>query len=1047
MTRTLQPALAALLLAAGMTGLTPAAAAAQDAASIAGSVTDATGAVLPGVTVVASSPALIEGSRTVVTDGAGAYRIVSLRPGVYSVTFSLPGFGTVVREGIELQGSFAAAVDVELSVGSVEETVTVTGATPIVDIQQARQQEVFDSGVLDAIPTGRTIQNVAVLVPSVVSSQPSGVGGTDLLDLAQLTVHGGERDDFRIQSDGFILGNAYQSYNGFVPNLGASAEATVNTAGAGADWWGSGVVLNVIPKEGGNSYSGDVFVTGATDAWQSDNLSERVREKGLDSPNTLKDTYDVNPSFGGPIAQDQLWFYASGRFTQSRMFAGGTFYNRNADDPNNFFYEPDPERQAFHGNWSHSGSARFTYQATQRDKIGISYEYQRACKCGQTGIGTGGWGASYLVTPEGSYDATYPDTWSGSATWTAPLSNRLLLEVGFMARNEKNGSSGPRPPEGDPSLGRIPVFDAGTNFAYNGRLPVVSSIYSFFSSTIPQVRASLSYVTGSHSFKFGFTHLYARTTRYDSDNNFNTRYFVFTGLGGVLGLPGMERYPLPVGLVQSAAPYPENTRQSETGLYAQDVWTLGQLTLNLGVRFDRYRTTHPSMRFGPGPLTPDRNFTTPDIDHFNQKDVTPRLSAVYDLFGDGRTALKVSMNKYVRGHSIDIWDGNPAELITRNPFRSWADGNLNFVPDCDLTNPAAQGPPGFAGYFLGVDYCGPIPTDWGSADFTPNTRFNPDTISGWGNRGWNWEFSTGVQHELLPGMSIDVAYFRKIYGNLLAVTNEALGLDGYDRYTLAAPSDPGLPGGGGYEVGPLLDPKPEAIAGGFPIDNYQTFADEFGDSFQHWNGVDVNLNARFQNGILLAGGFSTGRASMNDCAVVNNTGPAVQFSLGRPAAGSTASHLLHCDVKGNFLTNVKAYGAYVIPKVEVQVSGTYQSIPGPLIDANVTYVPSQITAALGRAPSEGGNVEVQVVPLDALTAVPRGGTGAGTLYGERLHQFDFRVGKIFEYGGTRTAVNLDLYNAFNSDAIVTESSTFATFRQAQRILLGRIVKISASFGF
>ena len=1035
------------LIVLGVAAVIPGAAHAQDSASIAGSVADSTGGVLPGVTVVASSPALIEGSRTVVTDGAGAYRIVALRPGTYTVTFTLPGFSTVVREGVELEGSFAAAVDVQLSVGSVEETVTVTGAAPIVDVQQARQQEVFDSDVLDAIPTGRTVQNVAVLVPAVVSSQPSGVGGTDLLDLAQLSVHGGETDDFRIQSDGFILGNAYQSYNGFVPNLGATAETTVNTAGAGSDWWGSGVVLNVIPKEGGNDYSGEIFLTGATGDFQSDNLTERVQEKGLSSANTLKDTYDINPSFGGPIAQDKLWFYASGRFTQSRMFAGGTYYNKNAGDPYNYFYEPDFDRQAFHGNWSNSASTRFTWQASERNKIGISYEYQRACKCGQTGIGTGGWGASNLVTPEGAYDATYPDTWSGTATWTAPLSNRVLLEVGFMARNEKNGSSGPRPPADDPIHDFIPVYDYGTNYAYNGRLPVVASIWSFFSSTVPQARASLSYVTGSHSFKFGFTHLYAKTDRYDTDNNHNLRYGVVSGLGGAFGLPLAANYPLPILLFQSAAPYPEDTRQSETGLYAQDVWTLGQLTLNLGVRFDRYRTTHPSMYFGPGPLTPNRDFTTPDIDHFNQKDITPRLSAVYDLFGTGRTALKVSLNKYVRGHSIDIWDGNPAELITRSPLRTWHDGNLNFVPDCDLTSPLAQGPPNFAAYFLGTDFCGSLPSGWGLSNYVPNTRFDPNTISGWGNRGYNWEFSTGIQHELVEGISVDVAYFRKIFGNLLALTNEALGQDGYDQYYLTVPQHEGLPGGGGYEIGPLLDPKPEAIAGGFPINNYQTFANEFGDSFQHWNGVDVNLNARMNNGLMLAGGFSTGRSSMNDCDVVSNTGPAVNFSLGRPAAGSTASHLLHCDIKGNFLTNVKAYGAYIIPRIDVQLSGTFQSIPGPLIDALVTYQPADVVAALGRPPSEGSGPQVQVVPLDALTGSPRGGTGAGTLYGERLNQFDFRVGKILEFGGTRTALNLDIYNMFNSDAIVNESDQFATLREAQRIILGRIFKISASFGF
>lgn len=1011
--------LTVFLLLLGTSFLAPTIALAQTA-SIAGEVNDTTGGVLPGVTVVAASPALIEGSRTVVTDGTGVYRIVSLRPGTYSVTFTLPGFGTIVREGIELQGSFAATVDIELAVGGVEESVTVTGASPTVDVQQAQQQDVFSSDVLEALPTGRTVQNLAVLVPGVVSTKPPGVGGTDLLDLAQMSVHGSETSDYRVQQDGFILGNAYQSYNGFVPNMGSSAEATVNTAGSGADWWGSGLVLNVIPKEGSNTYSGDIFVTAATEGWQSDNLSERVQDLGLTSSNRLKDTYDINPSFGGPIIQDKLWFYASGRMTQVRQFAGGTWHNKNAGIVDSWTYDPDYDRQAISNNFTNSGNARFTYQANRNNKLGLSYEYQRACVCDEVGIGTAGWGQSLRVTPEAAYDATYPDSWAGATTWTSTPSNRLLIEAGFMLRNEKNGSSGPRPAEGDPTLGLIPVFDFGTGYGFHGRLPVVSTIYSFFSTVQPQMRASVSYVTGTHSFKVGFNHLYAGTSRYDTDNNHNLRYFLYNGF--------------PFSIVQSAAPYHENMRQSESGIYAQDVWTIDRLTLNLGVRFDRYRTTAPPMVFGPGPLTPDRNFTTPELDHYNQKDITPRASAVYDLFGNGKTAIRVGMNKYVQGHSVDIWDGNPAELITRNPGRDWVDGNFNMTADCDLSNPAAQGPAGYAALGSGTDYCGPIPADWGQAVFTPNTRFNPDTISGWGNRGWNWEFSTGVQHELMQGVSLDVGYYRKIFGNLLAINNEAFGPEFFDTYTLTAPTDAGLPGGGGYEVGPFIDPKPGVLDAGIPNSNYQTFADEFGDSFRHWNGVDVNLNARLQNGLQLAGGFSTGRISSDNCDVVSKTGPEAQFSLGAPSPGAYASHRLHCGVTGNYLTNVKAYGSYVIPNIDVQLSATYQNLPGGMIEADVIYTPTQVSANLGRMPTGGGNIGAQVVAPNSL-------------YGERMQQLDLRVGKILYFAGTRTNINLDIYNALNADAILLENANMATFRRVDRILLGRVVKISASFGF
>ena len=272
-----------------------------------------------------------------------------------------------------------------------------------------------------------------------------------------------------------------------------------------------------------------------------------------------------------------------------------------------------------------------------------------------------------------------------------------------------------------------------------------------------------------------------------------------------------------------------------------------------------------------------------------------------------------------------------------------------------------------------------------------------------------------------------------MFGNIVATSNEALGLDSYDRYTLTAPLDPNLPGGGGFEVGPLIDPKPELVAAGIPVDNFETFADEFGGATQHWNGVDVSVNARFDNGLLLAGGSSTGRTSTNDCNIVQNTGPA-SGGIGNLGRAGPESQLLFCDLSGSFTTDIKAYGSYTIPRIDVLVSGSYQSISGPELSAEVTYSVAEVSAALGRPPGEGGTVDVQVIEPN-------------TLYGERMHQFDFRIGKILRAGGTQATVNLDLFNAFNSDAILQESGTFATLRNAQRILLGRIIKISATFGF
>ena len=1018
MPRTPKLALAAL----GFALVMPVIVSAQDAASISGAVTDTTGGVLPGVTVVASSPALLGASRTVATDGTGTYRFVSLRPGIYTVTFTLDGFQTLVREDIELQGSFAAAVDVQLAVGSVQETVTVTGASPVVDIQQATQETVFDSDLVSSLPTGRSLRDLALLVPGVQSSIAGNVGGSNILRPVQFTVHGSDNADYRVEQDGFVMGNAYQSFTGYIPNLGAAEGSTISTAGAGAEWWGGGVVLGIIPKEGTNSYAGEVFVTGATEGFQSDNFSQRVEDRGLTAPDRLKNTWDLNPSFGGPLIEDKLWIFASGRWNRHSQFAGGTFFNKNAGIADNFIYEPDLDRQAFSDSYTSGGGFRLTYQASEWNKFAISYDYQTSCACDQVGLSSTGWGAGLLATPEAAVEASYPDVYAGTVTWTNPVSNRLLLEAGFMAKLEKNGASGPRPPAGDPALDLIGLLDFGTGFASHGRMPTVFSTYSFFSQFVPQGRASLSYVTGSNSLKVGFSHLNSRINRWDTDNNLHSWYYAFTGAGPLIGQPA--DFPFPLSVVQTATPYQTDVRQSETGLYVQDTYTAGQLTLNGGVRLDLYSTMHPSTVYGPSALVPNRDFTTPDIDHFDQKDITPRFSAVYDLTGDGKTAVRAAVNKYSNGHSTDVFDGNPSLLMTNFAVRDWTDLNGNLVPDCDLTSPAAQ---------FGPDLCGPISENWGQANFTPDTRFNPDTIGGWGNRGYNWEFSAGVQRELSPGVSVDVSYFRKVFGNIVSTFNEGLGLEDFDQYTLTAPIDPRLPGGGGYEVGPLIDPNPELVAAGIPVDNLETFADEFGTVTQHWNGVDVSVNARFANGLTLAGGTSTGRTSTNDCDVVQSVGPS-SGGLGATGRSEQAGHLLYCDVSGNFLTDIKAYGSYIIPRIDVLVSGSYQSITGPEIESLVTYSVAEVAAALGRPPGLGGTVDVQIID-------------PSTEYGERMHQVDFRIGKLFNAGGMRATVNLDLFNAFNADSILSESTNFATFRAAQRILLGRIIKLSATVGF
>jgi hypothetical protein len=233
--------------------------------SIAGVVKDATGAVLPGVTVEAASPALIEKVRTGVTDGEGLYKIADLRPGTYSVTFTLPGFSTVKRDGIDLSAGFTASVNADLRIGAVEETITVSGAAPLVDVQNTRQQTVVNREVIDSIPTGRNPASYAALVPGVIAAGSSGLSGQDVGGSTSdrtvfLIVHGSRGQASPLLYDGMRYNNMNGTPGGghviWAMNNAAVQEFTVEVGALSIEADSAGVWNNAIPKQGGNAFHG-----------------------------------------------------------------------------------------------------------------------------------------------------------------------------------------------------------------------------------------------------------------------------------------------------------------------------------------------------------------------------------------------------------------------------------------------------------------------------------------------------------------------------------------------------------------------------------------------------------------------------------------------------------------------------------------------------------------------------------------------------------------------------------------------------------------------
>ena len=322
--------------------------------------------MLPGVTAVARSAALIEEARTAVSDGSGQYLIISLESGTYTVTFTLPGFSTFVRDGIELIGSATATVDGQLQIGALDETITVSGAAPLVDVQGVAQQSVMTREVIDSIPTGKAFNNLGVLVPGMVTGTTYGVGqdvgGQSGQSHQRMAIHVGQESDQRIMVDGMSMSPWTQEDASLVWfSDGNFEEVEVNHSVISAESELGGVQFNMIPRSGGNTFSSRNSLNFSAQSLQRNNLTPELIAAGLPEPNRLKTLWSVNPSVGGPIAQDRLWFFTS--YTHQVADSFVAFFED--VDPNAGSYTASAD-QAFDDQWVNDASIRLTWQATDK---------------------------------------------------------------------------------------------------------------------------------------------------------------------------------------------------------------------------------------------------------------------------------------------------------------------------------------------------------------------------------------------------------------------------------------------------------------------------------------------------------------------------------------------------------------------------------------------------------------------------------------------------------------------------------------------------------
>jgi hypothetical protein len=980
--------------------LLPSAALAQG--TLQGVVTDTSGAVLPGVTIEAASPALIEGVRSTVTGGEGRFTITALRPGTYAISFVLPGFATVVQEGVNVTTAGATTVNATMQVGGLEETVTVTGEAPIVDVTTATRAAVLSGETVDALPTDRNYLGLARLIPGTSAGSDGGrennVGGSSLGEVGgDISIHGSRENDQRVMLNGVPTQTlqAGGALGGQTPDLGSAAEVTVEHTAVSAELSTGGLRINFVPRDGGNTFSTSNFFAFSNGSMQGNNFSQELQDAGLSSPDEIDYNWDGNIALGGPIAQDRLWFWFSGRRQETSRFVAGVVGNANAFDPNNLTYVPDNSIRGQSQGTNVQSSLRLTWQASQRLKIAGTYKRDRWCTCPDQPSNE---------SPEAVEDFRFPRLTQEHLEVTSPVSNNLLLEWVGLHLFERWGNMHPHQTGWAYSFADNPtavanafsltsVQDQGLNITYG--------LNDTFNNTlVPNYawRASATYVTGTHNIKVGVNNVNGilEVTNYKLNNR---SYRFRDGVPNRITLNGTPTF-------QAAS------QDYDFGVYAQDTITLDRLTLGAAVRFDWFKTGYPAGSLGPSEYTPNRDLSFGAGDILDFSDITYRSSVTYDLFGDGRTAVKVTANKYLEGQTLNGigQSNNPVLRLANSTNINWNDADGDLFPDCDLMNKAANGE------------CGA----WSSPSFgTLNAEesFSEQLLSGFGNRESNWEYSAGVQHEVARGLSVDVGYFRRNWSNLQVVDNRAVDASSYTLFDMVVPTNASLPGGGGYTLTGLRALTAAGFAAG--TDNITIRAKELGELNEYWQGVDVGMNGRLQNGLQFQVGTSTGRTAFNDCEV--------QALL--PETNLDRS-LAFCERAEPWLTSVKGYAVYTIPTVDVQLSGTFQSDPGNPINAdfvaNNAYLAANST--LGRVLA--GNASSQTFELIAPDQMRL----------DRRNLLDLRIGKVLRAGGTRALVALDLFNTLNSDAVLGVNEAFgASWLAPREVVQARVAKISVQF--
>jgi len=835
---------AAVLVSAGLASF----AAAQGVGAIGGNVSDGSGAALPGVTVSLSNPGVIGGDQSTVTDERGAYQFTRLVPGNnYAVKTALQGFRSAVQERIVVNSDTTTRVDLHLEIGAVEESITVSSQSPLLDTTQTLKQTVMTRETLDVLPSRSDVWAIARMAPAVVMNKYD-VGGSEMFSQSFAQIYGSTDNERAYTIDGMDV--TWAGGEGFVISyLDAHMfdEVNLQTASGSAESPKGGLITNMVSKTGSNRLLGSYSFSGGGENTSWDNLSgqtladllaavplrARIANPDLVPSAKTLGIFDNSGTVSGPILRDRLWFSVTGSIATLAQYRVGS-------------YNLDGSR-AKDENLMRNISSKVSWQARRNSQLHFLYNFNNKGQFNRT-ENTG------PITDFIDGNATIHQTINSNIVqtrWTSVLRNNLLFDAsGSYLHGDEHGR-----PQDAVELGSIPTFDL-----VRREHTVAPPNFLHRPATRVNVLSSLTFHAGSHDLKAGYQFMYRKA----SDT--------WTGVISPYAPSGFRRQ-LSNGLPNSVNTYNSPTTfvmySNDHAGYIQDRWTpTRKLTLNLGLRLESTYAWEPALCQEQTLFIAAQCFSkiegVPDL-----VGLSPRFGAIYDVAGDGKTAIKLTINRYNQPIGVNYMQTvNPVRLV--NDTRQWTD-NGDFVPQLDELGPST-------GFNLGT-----------------TNRFADDLK-------WPYavEYSIGVQRSLPYEMVAGVTYINRQRGSEIGSRNLLVPTDTYIPKTVTEVNSGATVTV--YDQDPSLRGKFDVLYGNYP---------EMDTDF---NGVDITLNKRLSHRWMMMGSASFGE-SLGD--IYGST-----FDLNDPN-NSFRRGLIGNDVP----FSLKIFGLYQLP-YGIQFSGTVQHFTG-----------------------------------------------------------------------------------------------------------------------